>query len=159
MFIIMIPVQNEANQSKDHLASRRTTVIQKLMEIDTEEPGIFTVDDVADLLEQLLAEREHVEQQKTDICASLTILLVVVLSSFVSQYPLFSFQTRCPAERRVGCCMARSIKIPSRCKLSTTMRASNLHPMRIRRRGIHKRRVRKDLIRFGCQSTTVQSLR
>ena len=81
------------NQSKDHLASRRTTVIKKLMEIDTEESGIFSVDDVADLLKQLLLKQEHVEQQKTDIRASLTILLVVVLSFFVSQCPLFSFQT------------------------------------------------------------------
>ena len=60
-----------ANQSKDYLASRRTTVINKLMEIDTEESGIFTVDDVADLLEQLLAEQEHVEQQKTNIRTSM----------------------------------------------------------------------------------------
>ena len=53
------------------------------MEIDTEEAGIFTVDDVVDLLEQLLLKQEHVEQQKTDIRALLTILLVVVLSFFV----------------------------------------------------------------------------
>ena len=81
-----------ANQSKDHLVSRRRTAINKLMEIDTEEPDIFTVDDVADLLEQLLAEQEHVEQQKTDIRALLTIFLVVVLSFFVYEYPLFSLQ-------------------------------------------------------------------
>ena len=51
-----------ANQSKDQLASRRRTVINKLMEIDTEEPGKSTVDELADLLEQLLAEMEDVAQ-------------------------------------------------------------------------------------------------